>query len=291
MRELRGKVAAVTGAASGIGRALVDAFVSEGMRVGLADVEPDALHAAEQELCDGGAEVVAVVTDVSQREAVDAFADAVIERLGGVHVVCNNAGVASGGGRLWATTEQDWSWVLGVNLMGVVHGIQAFVPLMLERGEEGHIVNTASVLGLSTGPGSVYGVSKHAVTRLTEGLYFDLKDEGAPIGVSVLCPGLIATRIVSSDRNRPSNLRNPGEVPQEQAERRQAMQAMFLELGMPPAEVAAAVVEAIKTDRFYVLTHPGVKKQVETRLRDILEDGDPTPPESLLDLANPPKDE
>lgn len=267
MRELRGKVAVVTGAASGIGRALAERFASEGMRVALADVEEAPLREAASEL-----DAFAVKTDVSDRASVDAFADAVFDRFGAAHVLCNNAGVAGGGGALWTTTANDWSWVLGVNLMGVVHGVQAFVPRMLAGGDEGHIVNTSSVLGLSTGPASIYSVTKHAVTRLSEGLHYDLRAAGSRIGVSVLCPGMIATHIVSAERNRPEHLRNETPPPPG----REAIQQRFLEQGMPAAEVATMVVDAIEADRFYVLTHPDmIREAVERRFRGILENALP----------------
>jgi NAD(P)-dependent dehydrogenase (short-subunit alcohol dehydrogenase family) len=278
VKELSGRVAVVTGAASGIGRGLAGRFAAEGMKVVLADIEDEALALAEKELAAEGAEVLAVKTDVASRESVDALAAATIERFGKVHIVCNNAGVSGGGGgAIWLTTTRDWEWTLGVNLMGVVHGIQAFVPLMVEHGEEGHVVNTSSVLGLSTGGGSIYGVTKHGVARLSEGLYHDLKAAGASIGVSVLCPGMIATQIITSDRNRPDHLRNDDrDIPAEMVERRRMMQDRFLEQGMPPAEVAEIVVDAIRNDRFYVLTHPEmIKPQVEARLRAILDEQPP----------------
>lgn len=276
MQELGGKVAVVTGAASGIGRGLADRFGAEGMRIVIADVEADALASAEAELAADGAEVLAVQTDVADRDAVFALADAASDRFGSVHVLCNNAGVSGGGGALWETTDRDWDWVLGVNLMGVVHGIQAFVPAMVAHGEPGHIVNTSSVLGLSSGGGSIYSVTKHAVTRLSEGLLHDLRAAGSPIGVSALCPGMIATQIVSAGRNRPEHLRNEAE-PTEEAQRMwAAMQERFLADGMPPAEVADMVVDAIHTDRFYVLTHPDmIKPLVEARMAAILGDQDP----------------
>jgi NAD(P)-dependent dehydrogenase (short-subunit alcohol dehydrogenase family) len=279
MQELSGRVAVVTGAASGIGRGLAERFAAEGMKVVLADVEEQALAAAEADLAATGAEVLAVATDVSSRTSVDDLADASVERFGAVHVLCNNAGVSGGMGPIWQTTEADWQWVLGVNLMGVVHGVQAFVPGMVAHGEPGHVVNTSSVLGLSSGGGSIYSVSKHAVTRLSEGLYHDLRAAGAPVGVSVLCPGMIATRIVTADRNRPAHLRNPGiEIPPEMLERRKVMQERFLEMGMPPAEVAGMVVDAIRDDRFYVLTHPGmIWPHVEARVQAILADEPPAP--------------
>jgi NAD(P)-dependent dehydrogenase (short-subunit alcohol dehydrogenase family) len=281
MQELGGKVAVVTGAASGIGRGMADRFAAEGMRVVLADVEADALATAEKELAATGAEVLAVPTDVADRDAVLSLADAATDRFGTVHVLCNNAGVSGGGGALWETTDRDWDWVLGVNLMGVVHGIQAFVPAMVAHGEPGHIVNTSSVLGLSSGGGSIYSVTKHAVTRLSEGLLHDLRAAGSPIGVSALYPGMIATHIVSADRNRPAKLRNDAE-PSEEAQRLwAAMQERFLADGMPPSEVAAMVVDAIHTDRFYVLTHPEmIKPLVEARMTAIL--GDADPPEAQM---------
>ena len=280
MEQVEGKVAVVTGAASGIGRALVDRFAAAGMKVVLADVEAEALEKAEAEVQSTGAETLAVVTDVSVRSSVDDLAAAVTDRFGGTHVLCNNAGVSGGMGALWETSEQDWSWVMGVNLMGVVHGIQAFVPGMVARGEAGHIVNTSSVLGLATGGGSIYGVTKHAVTRLTEGLWYDLQSAGAPIGVSVLCPGMIATQIITSGRNRPAALQNEAvEATPEGQQRMQFVQELFAKEGMPPSEVADMVFDAVLADRFYVLTHPEAEKEtVRARLEAILDGASPPPP-------------
>lgn len=280
MEEFLGRVAVVTGAASGIGRGLAGRFGEAGMRLVLADVEREPLAIAERELLESGVEVLAVQTDVSDRASVEGLAEAAYARFGAVHVLCNNAGVSGGGGGegVWAASENDWAWVLGVNLMGVVHGLQAFVPRMIEGGEPGHIVNTSSVLGLSTGPGSVYGVSKHAVTRLTEGLYFDLKNAGTPIGASVLCPGMIATNIISADRNRPDELRDERPDAEALAARRAETEARFHAEGMSPDEVGAIVLEAIRDERFYILTHPQIRERVEVRMRDILEDRSPTPP-------------
>jgi NAD(P)-dependent dehydrogenase (short-subunit alcohol dehydrogenase family) len=189
-------------------------------------------------------------------------------------VLCNNAGVSGGASPLGAATENDWSWILGVNLMGVVHGIRSFVPRMLAHGEEGHIVNTSSVLGLSTGGGSIYSVSKHAVTRLTEGLWHDLRAIDAPIGVSVLCPGMVATHIVTAERNRPPSLQDDADDAERSRRRagREATEERFLAEGMDPARVAGMVADAIEEGRFYVLTHPeSIKPQVERRLQAILE--------------------
>jgi NAD(P)-dependent dehydrogenase (short-subunit alcohol dehydrogenase family) len=281
MKDVEGKVAVVTGAASGIGRAMVDRFAAAGMRVVLADIEAEALEKAEAEVRSTGAETLSVVTDVSQRSSVDELAAAVASQFGGTNILCNNAGVSGGMGALWETSEHDWSWVMGVNLMGVVHGIQAFLPAMVASGEPGHVVNTSSVLGLATGGGSIYGVTKHAVTRLTEGLWYDLQAAGAPIGVSVLCPGMIATQIISSGRNRPASLQNDGgaATTPEIEQRMKFVQDLFANEGMPPSEVADMVFDAVQADRFYVLTHPEAEKEtVRARLEAILDEQSPPPP-------------
>ena len=280
MEQVEGKVAVVTGAASGIGRALADRFAAGGMKVVLADVEAEALEKAEAEVRSTGAETLAVVTDVAKRSSVDALAAAVTERFGRTHVLCNNAGVSGGMGALWETSERDWSWVMGVNLMGVVHGIQAFVPAMVASGDPGHVVNTSSVLGLATGGGSIYGVTKHAVTRLTEGLWYDLQAAGAPIGVSVLCPGMIATQIISSGRNRPAELQDESAAATPEGEQRMKfVQELFAKEGMPPSEVADLVFDSILADRFYVLTHPEPEREtVRARLEAILDGTSPPPP-------------
>jgi NAD(P)-dependent dehydrogenase (short-subunit alcohol dehydrogenase family) len=283
--QLSGRTAVVTGAASGIGRALAQCFADHDMRVVLADVEEGSLAAAEHELSAVGADVLAVPTDVADPASLDALAEAAEAHFGPVHVLCNNAGVSGGGSPLWATTENDWSWVLGVNLMGVVHGIRSFVPRMLAHGEEGHIVNTSSVLGLSTGGGSIYSVSKHAVTRLSEGLWHDLRAADARIGVSVLCPGMVATHIVTAERNRPEHLRDEADDADRTRRRagREAVEARFLADGMPPARVAEMVAEAIEENRFYVLTHPeSIMPQVERRLQAILDGSRPAANEPLM---------
>ena len=287
MEQLSDKIAVVTGAASGIGRAMAERFAAEGMHVVLADVEAGPLKDATEALRTTGARVLAVETDVSDRGSVDTLAAATLDEFGVPNVVCNNAGVSGGlGGAIWETTPTDWEWVMGVNLMGVVHGIQAFVPAMLEAGHQGHIVNTSSVLGLSTGGGSIYSTTKHAVTRLTEGLWYDLRAANSAIGASVLCPGLIATQIVTSGRNRPEHLRGGDSTASaEVAERMQAVQSYFLESGMPPAEVAGMVVDAIRDDRFYVLTHPEmILASVESRMSGILEGTSPPPERPMGDL-------
>ncbi len=286
MDQFEGKVAVVTGAASGIGLGMARRFAREKLRVVLADIEAPALEEASAELEKTGAEVLAVRTDVSSLDSVHVLAEEAHKAFGKVHILCNNAGVAGGGGGIggiWQANDKDWQWVMGVNLMGVVHGLQAFVPRMLEHGEEGHIVNTSSILGVNTGNGSIYSVTKHAVTRLTEGLSVDLRVRKASIGVSLLCPGLIATRIVTSGRNRPEHLRNALADGAADAirERMETAQERFMAAGMPADEVGDMVFDAIRENRFYIFTHPELKKGVKNRLEDILNDRPPRIPREL----------
>ncbi len=208
MKQFEGKTAVVTGAASGIGRALAERFAQARMQVVLADIEKDALDRAVQELEQRQHRVIGVVANTMIRESVDALAKRAIEEFGKVHVVCNNAGIAamaSGMKPIWEVSDKDWQWVMGVNFWGVLYGLQAFVPHMLAHGEEGHIVNTASLAGLMPG-GGTYGVSKHGVLSLTETLQQNLTMQGAKIGASVLCPGFVNTNIFDAERNRPKDL-------------------------------------------------------------------------------------
>jgi NAD(P)-dependent dehydrogenase (short-subunit alcohol dehydrogenase family) len=267
MQELRDRVAVVTGAASGIGRALCRRFAAEGVRVVLADVERGALEKTAGELAAEGARVLAVPTDVSKAEQVDALAKRALDAFGAVHVVCNNAGVFTAG-TTWEQSLGDWQWVLGVNLWGVVHGVRTFVPILLAQGTEAHVVNTASSAGLVSLPGiAPYNVSKHAVVTLSETLHQELRMQDAKIGVSVLCPGPIHTNIADSRRNRPAELAPSARPAPVGAGLRDMLRA-----GMDPAEVADLVVRAIRDGRFYILTHDNIKTGVERRMRDILED-------------------
>jgi NAD(P)-dependent dehydrogenase (short-subunit alcohol dehydrogenase family) len=280
MQDFEGKVAVVTGAASGIGLGLAERFAAEGMKVVLADVEAAALDAAVARLRQQERDVIGVLADVSRIEAIEELRDRTLEAYGGVHILCNNAGVGGGGGAAWESTPNDWTWALGVNLMGVIWGIRTFVPLMLEQDEPGWVVNTASVLGLQSGRGSPYGVSKHAVVRLSEGLYYDLKDREAKVGCSVLCPGMIATNITLSERNRPDAFRNEVDetARRQREEMRNASHQRFQEFGMPPSEVAEIVLDAIRAERFYILTHPeNVKERLRARMEDILAERNPSP--------------
>jgi NAD(P)-dependent dehydrogenase (short-subunit alcohol dehydrogenase family) len=262
MRDLAGKIAVVTGAASGIGLALSRRFGADGMRVMMADVEEPALAAAAASLAAEGIEADTAVTDVSDADSVDALARATLERFGAVHVVCNNAGVA-GGGLTWQIPLPTWNWMVGVNLFGIVHGMRSFLPHLIEQGE-GHVVNTASVAGLIAGPFmSPYNATKHAAVAMSESLYHELAAVGSPVGVSVLCPGFVRTRIGEADRNWPASY---GPLPEAQdqpgsAELRQALSSA-IEAGLDPAIIATAVRDAIVADRFWVLTHPELNDAV-----------------------------
>jgi NAD(P)-dependent dehydrogenase (short-subunit alcohol dehydrogenase family) len=279
MRELRGKTAVITGGASGIGRALGDAFAAEGMRVVLADIEAGALEEAVGALRAAGAAVLGVPTDVSAAEQVQALADRAVAEFGRVDVVCNNAGVALSG-PAWEHSLKDWEWLLGVNLWGVIHGIRTFVPLMLRQGGEGHVVNTGSVAGLASNPFmSIYNVSKHAVVTLSETLHKELQLMGTEVKISVLCPGFVSTRILDAERNRPVGLRNPN--PTERHPTFEEMARAAIAAGLPPREAAARVVDAVKQERFYVLTHPEFAPRVQERMEDILAGRNPTAALSL----------
>jgi len=272
MKELQGKVAVVTGGASGIGRAVAEAAAAAGMKVVLADIEEAALKETEAAMGTSGAEVFSVVTDVSVGSSVEELRDKALARFGAVHFVHNNAGVAVGG-PLWTVSEADWTWVLGVNLWGVIHGIRVFVPVLLEQGE-GHVVNTASLAGL-TSPGMLgpYNVTKHAVVTMSETLYRDLEAIGSRVGVSVLCPGFVQTRIAESERNRPDWA--PA-APVPQGVEFQGVVRNLVAGGIPPADVAEKVLYAVRNNRFYILTHDETPAMVEIRMRDILEDRNPS---------------
>jgi len=259
-RDLRDRVAVVTGGASGIGRAMAARFVADGMRVVIADIEQTALDATAAELG-----VEGVRTDVSDPDSVAALADAVVERHGAVHVVCNNAGVG-GGGVISSLTLNDWKWVIDVNLWGVIHGIHFFLPHLLANDDGGHIVNTASMAGLTPWPGiGPYNATKYAVVGISETLAIELSS--TKVGVSVLCPGLVNTNIFSSQRNRPQELRNDTRKPDARAASGEILQ----QRGLDPAVVADLVARAVQERTFWILTHPELLDVVDERHRRLMD--------------------
>ncbi len=279
MKEFRDRVAVVTGAASGIGKAMAERFAAEGMKVVMADVEAPALDAAARELEDKGAAVFPYRADVSKAEDVEGLAKRVFDEFGEVRLLCNNAGVAGGTGLTWDSTLADWQWVVGVNLWGVIHGVKFFLPRMIEQGTEGHIVNTASLAGLISGPGlAIYGVTKHAVVSLSETLFHELKLAGSQVHVSVLCPAWVNTKIMDSARNRPDDLLNKPqeENPLPAAEAMEQMVRGLLAQGLPPSEIGQKVFEAVRDEKFYILPHPQYAHMIRTRMEDILAERDPT---------------
>jgi NAD(P)-dependent dehydrogenase (short-subunit alcohol dehydrogenase family) len=278
MQEFKDKVAVITGAASGIGRALADRCVQEGMKAVLADVEPETLTTTEASLKAAGATVLAVRTDVSQARDIEALARKTLEAFGAVHLLCNNAGVGGPDAPIWENAIADWEWVMGVNLWSVIHGVRVFVPLMLAQDTACHIVNTASGAGLMSSPGlGPYKVTKHGVVALSETLHHELAERGAKVKVSVLCPGFVNTRILESVRNPPGHPPTT-EVPGHAPGARWELMRQLVQAGMPPAQVADAVFQALREDQFYILTHPEDKKYVRTRMEDILQERPPTFP-------------
>jgi NAD(P)-dependent dehydrogenase (short-subunit alcohol dehydrogenase family) len=279
MKEFKNKVAVVTGAASGIGLGLAERCVKEGMKTVLADVEEPALNQAEKALRTQGGTVLSIRTDVSKADDIETLSKKTLAEFGAVHLLFNNAGVEVTG-RVWDQTLSDWEWIINVNLWGVIHGIRVFVPIMLQQQTECHIVNTASTAALTSGPGlGSYRVTKHGVTGLSETLYHELNQQNAPIGVSVLFPSFVRTRLQQADRNRPSELQNqPGEVqlsPEEQA-RIQWFREQN-EKGLPPERFADIVFNGIKKNLFYIISHPESMTSIRQRVEDILQQRNPIP--------------
>ncbi len=283
MKDFRGKVAVITGGASGLGREFANMASRLGMKLVLADVQAKALEHATEELLDGGAEVLSMVCDVSKGSHVQELADSAIARFGAVHLVFNNAGVGSGG-LIWENSEQDWEWVLGVNLWGVVHGVRVFTRAMLECAArdsdyQGHIVNTASMAGLLCPPAmGVYNVSKHAVVALSETLHHDLALVEAPIKASVLCPYFVPTGIAQSHRNRPEELESEERLTPSQVAA-QMMTEKAVESGKVTAQdVARIAFEAIREERFYIYSHPQALGAAAERFEAIVKGAQPTDP-------------
>lgn len=281
MKDFADRVAVITGAGSGFGREFARMGHALGMKLVLADIQRDALDATLAELRAAGAQAIGEIVDVARSEHVQGLADRAYAEFGAVHLLFNNAGVAAGG-LVWENREKDWQWVLGVNLMGVVHGIQHFVPRMLEanrRGEPGHVVNTASIAGFLCPPlMGVYNVSKHAVVALTETLHHDLALAKSTIGASVLCPAFVPTGIAASERNRPAELARDRELTASM-KLAQAQSEKAVSSGrMSAAEVAQITFDAIRAERFYVFTHEKILAAVEARFDAVLGRAAPADP-------------
>lgn len=277
MQSLEGKNAFITGGASGIGYAMAEAFLEAGMNVAIADIDADALLAAQQRLAAASnARVVAVQLDVTDREQYRMVADQVEAELGHIHVLCNNAGVYRGGA-MDAVTYEDWDWVMGVNVGGVINGLQTLVDRIKAHGEGGHVVNTASMAGVVTSPGlGVYNASKFAVVGMSEALRQDLEPHG--IGVSVLCPGMVRTRILESERTRPDRFEVSDEAARQAASAHSEVMNLAMNTGIEPSEVAALVVQGILENRLYLFPHPEMKAAAVDRmtaLADAFGEADP----------------
>ena len=284
MKDFEGKTAVVTGAASGIGFGLAEKLAQEKMQVVLADVEEEALDKAVKQLRQYQHRVIGVKTDVLIKESVSELFARANEEYGNIHILCNNAGIGAGSGNkgIWEVEKENWDWTLGVNFYGVLYGLQAFLPHMIEHGEEGHVVTTASLAGLLAGAGT-YGVSKHAVLALAESLNRDLVAINSKIGASVLCPGFVNTNITDSERNRPQHLRvkdQPETDPQALE-----MFSLLLKQGKEPSEIAEIVFKAIKEKVFYILPHPAWDDNLRNHFEEILSRKELTPP-SVNDMAD-----
>ena len=288
MKDFAGKVAVITGAASGIGRAIAGQCVALGVKTVLADVEQQALQQAGSELQARGGTVLCVVTDVSKRSDVEALADRAYDAFGQVHLLFNNAGIGAGG-VAWEATWNDWEWSIGVNLWGVIHGVKAFLPRMIAQQTECHVVNTSSGAGLIAGAGSApYVTTKHAVVALSENLYFGLQQRKSSVKVSVLCPGTTRTNIAFCERNRPEGLKNPPEPMTPERQAGLAALKAILEKSMSSERVAEATFDAIRNEQFYILTDPRWMEMVKSRTEKLLNLENPLDPTSaVIRLLNP----
>ena len=281
MDDFKGKTAVVTGAASGIGYAMAERFANEGMRVVLADIEEDALARAVERITSAGAQAIGVPTDVSDAASMAALAERAVSELGGIHVACSNAGVFTGG-LLWEQSLADYAWTIDVNVWGVIHGIRTFIPIMLEQDTECHLVNVASMAGLTAMPfAGIYHMTKHAVLALSESLYHELALTSDLVKVSVLCPEMIKTGIATCERNRPSQYTKPGDII-ETDEREMVMDSIreTVETGLDPSVMADRVVNAIRSGAFYILSEDGWRDAAHERMDQIREGRNPefTPP-------------
>ncbi|MFV2090160.1 MAG: SDR family NAD(P)-dependent oxidoreductase [Pseudomonadales bacterium] len=280
MQEFEGKTAVITGAASGIGRALAERCATAQMNVVLADIEEEALNKAVREIEQRQVRAIGVVSNAMIEQSIQELAERAIGEFGKVHLLFNNAGVAStgsAGAAVWELPDADWDWVMGVNFYGVLYCLRAFIPHMLEHGEDSHIVNTASLAAVMPG-GGTYGVSKHGVLALTEGLQSDLTSRGANINASVLCPGFVNTNIHNAERNRPDDMAvsgadTSGADSSDTASMMAALVQDLLARGKDPAEIADVVFDAITENRFYILPHPAWDEFIRGRVEGILARG------------------
>ncbi|HEX7094543.1 MAG TPA: SDR family NAD(P)-dependent oxidoreductase [Acidimicrobiales bacterium] len=286
MESLDGKTAVITGGASGMGRAFAERFAKAGMRIVIGDVEDAALEKAVAELREAGAEVIGQRTDVSSEDDMRSLARRAFDEYGRVNLVCLNAGVGGGNGPIETLTTADWQWTLGVNLWGIIHGIAAFLPHLKEHGD-GHIVITASIAGLTSFPGAApYNTSKHAAIAIAETMFSELRDAGSTVGVTCLCPGIVNTRIIESERNRPEALRRP-HIPEEPTPDRVQLHKAVLEIfgqAKPPHEVAELVHDAVLARQFWVFTDEVYTPSIHERLDSIRNRTDPPARGSLIDV-------
>jgi NAD(P)-dependent dehydrogenase (short-subunit alcohol dehydrogenase family) len=291
MKDLAGKTAVITGAGSGLGLEMARRAHGLGMRLVLADVEPEPLSRIVNEVRGAGGVALGEVVDVAEDAQVARLAARAFAELGEVNLLVNNAGVG-GGGYVWETSEEEWRWVLGVNLMGVVHGLRHFVPRMIEanaRGVPGHVVNTASIAGwLATPMFGVYSVSKHAVVALTETLHHDLRLAGTTLGVTLLCPAFVPTGIARSERNRPSHLAGAAPRTASQARAQAAVERAVAGGKIGAADVARMTFDAVAEDRFYVFTHPQIMASVRARHEAVHAAAPPADPYAQRPDRRPP---
>jgi NAD(P)-dependent dehydrogenase (short-subunit alcohol dehydrogenase family) len=274
LQDLKGKVAVITGGASGIGLAMAEAFGAEGMKLVIADIEADRLEAAVAELRAKSFEAIGFRTDVSRYEDIEALAQATLAAFGKVHVVCNNAGVSITG-PTWKMSLDDWRWVYDVNFWGLVHGIKAFTPILIEQGEPGHIINTASEAAfLGIGEHAPYCSSKAAAVSMSLALYSELVAANTQVGVSVVCPGMVDTHIHRSWRNRPGDDRPWSDRERADAPRRSSTDA-FQARGVPPAQIARLTLEALKANRFYVFNTEHWRDMIRQQRNIVLSDENP----------------
>lgn len=278
MKSFAGGTAVVTGGASGLGLAMATRFAEAGMNIVLGDIESEPLAMAEASIAAKGVKVMPVRTDVAKQDEVQALADAAYERFGKVNILCNNAGVGGSPGAMWELTEEDWKWVIDVDLWSVIHGVRSFVPRMIESGEEAHVVNTASVAGLVSGAvGGPYTVAKFGVVALSEQLYYELGRAGHNVGVSVLCPGFVNTNIYDSGRNRQTEYGESANTPTPEAEQRRAMLNAMRNTMMQPEEIGQLVFEAVSSRNLYIIPtgSEALENGVRMRLENVVERRNP----------------